>query len=1735
MAGPNNGAAIFSTELGRYAPRKPASLPARIILRSCPDEDMEAKITELQAKFTDQCKALKSPIANLYDYFDNYDQDLHGSMFLRAVLEEICGRNLMRRQSIVNYTQQWSQLNPMAFHHVLGLGLDAFTADDMEAFGEEFLRDALGELQLQKLKYDDAVAHVRNRDHFPVRVPPQLTIRAPFPIITQQEQQVYPTVQRQFSDPSSLHSVVVPPQPPGPVPASTGATPIMSQVFPSRAPYPPSGQYHGPTKDELSKPPQLSKPLYPPGRTEYHANTTHANSSRIGFPDMFLAAPPRGMAPGPHPYYHLSPGTRGYNQPLNKLRSGPKTKGPVYIGPSNDARILEYQGVPKGRAMNRNHPNSAGSQMYNSRQYLPSQPNQSSWTPFSPSGPPLPPPPPPQGSGSSAITPSSIAKGMVTTSADHGPPIILGEESEGLQQMGQRDLPRPHVGNLHGTGKELTSSAQKDAHPREVEVRKQESYAPGGRMHAESTLPHMVHGSSVASAIGSPTLRRFSNAADFSVKRYNGQYQNTQGSRGHRFEMDDCPVSDRKIWIGGLPPKTDIGVLAQVLKPYEPFELNKLLVSSKNLDSRSDYAGFTFAEYDTSSSTRCNRTDPQRFESPQRATDAIEALNGRIIESLHCRLFMKPARINRYTNPTGSPQKNSFGLKGYAGRQNPNDLGDGYGTIATDRAPQVALTRTTESPSRRDKLSDEDPLVGKYSQDSDTKFGHVSACKPHEVQNTQQGTQPAQAVALKAHNVDGSDGLQSKEGSTSDSTAPSAIKLAVDSTAPVALELPSSPSTKTNQAHTSKERPHSPKVPHPRVRKEMLSNLRTERPNDTPSKAATHTTSPYEDRQTETSSSALPPSTETNSQIGQAGTLKSLDISASDLKDEVDYYAASPSDESGEGLSRVHSVSTRRRRLSSGSVNMTTDPTSYAQSECGTGGVRTPVMLEADAHMSKASPTSTSSNDQRESIVHSQADPPRTQPLKTDLRTVDEAFLGSRIRVASPPATIKVQLEKQEASATPGSFPIASVPTTAGVSSTDLSRKVDTVVRPGSKSHLEPRPIDLPHVETLSRPGKSMETSEQPSKEEDVLPIGKFALAHGGISEDGRAMPMRDINPSTSGPSPKPGLPRDPKTLVAIPRLLPVARIKPHIGKLDAQTRNPSIKPRVSTESLDSTKSAVTEPNSVIKKQQDKLVPVSAPFAHAEEGQAPMSLPIKEDVLAPQSMNRTDQLPFDAATDGQGRSEGLDENCDLASVPDSVATLRGDTQDSVQEIPRSSPTAVIDLEKDVPAARSAEQQPIIQQKKRKGKKGKKPKRPKPSQESSANGSSPTHSQSNVKEESRILARVPKAETPYLADDNTPLPQPSFVRQNHSSMRSRKVGDSKNLQSIWKSEDNSSTTQIPETYANISSNSAARSQGLIVFIFLSESSDADLPQDGNNQATEAGPLLLPEVDQRTFSQEEQAARLRKLDEVAQERQLAPIGELLKALAIVAPQGSRAKNNGEDKPSNPSLDSSPDTLAGLSEPKIIEILSDDDDQSPSLPSTQSREQEPSLPLGPDGSVPRLFNETVSAEYQDFRNTDDVERSVDRPGNDHHEDHVVTSFPSSRDISPERGRDRSLPRTKGLAISVTHPQSVKSENVLPSRQQTPSVKSENVSPSRKQGHKPMCWSEAVIKSTSPSIQMGDIVEITSKKPEGESKGLLGKSVVQKSGSRDPWRVPSAEQEWGASSKSKSKPFTETSTQKK
>lgn len=157
MAALQNGGAKFSNNLGRSGLHQPFALPERIVLRSVPEDDMESKITDLYTKFPDECKAITSPVANLYDYFDHYDQELHGAMFLRAVLEEICGRNLMRNQAILNFTQQWTRLNSTNVPYIFSLGLDtAFTADDIEHYGKDFLQDALRELQLLKLDHDEA-------------------------------------------------------------------------------------------------------------------------------------------------------------------------------------------------------------------------------------------------------------------------------------------------------------------------------------------------------------------------------------------------------------------------------------------------------------------------------------------------------------------------------------------------------------------------------------------------------------------------------------------------------------------------------------------------------------------------------------------------------------------------------------------------------------------------------------------------------------------------------------------------------------------------------------------------------------------------------------------------------------------------------------------------------------------------------------------------------------------------------------------------------------------------------------------------------------------------------------------------------------------------------------------------------------------------------------------------------------------------------------------------------------------------------------------------------------------------------------------------------------------------------------------------------------------------------------------------------------------------------------------
>ncbi|KAI4092871.1 MAG: hypothetical protein LQ344_003236 [Seirophora lacunosa] len=164
---PSPGEAIFSTGLGRYPPRAPGVLPGRIILRSVPEDDMEAMIDSLQAKYPAQCSAINSAVTDLVSlskYFDDYDQQLHGARFLQVVLTQISQRNEIRRTMISDYVQQWISLNQAAFRFIDNYGLNAFTDDDVEVYGKEFLMDVLAELQLRRAGH---VQDCQYSVHFP--------------------------------------------------------------------------------------------------------------------------------------------------------------------------------------------------------------------------------------------------------------------------------------------------------------------------------------------------------------------------------------------------------------------------------------------------------------------------------------------------------------------------------------------------------------------------------------------------------------------------------------------------------------------------------------------------------------------------------------------------------------------------------------------------------------------------------------------------------------------------------------------------------------------------------------------------------------------------------------------------------------------------------------------------------------------------------------------------------------------------------------------------------------------------------------------------------------------------------------------------------------------------------------------------------------------------------------------------------------------------------------------------------------------------------------------------------------------------------------------------------------------------------------------------------------------------------------------------------------------------------
>lgn len=135
--------AIFSTRNGTYAPRQ-AAAGMSIVIRSDPAEDRDTMTAKLQAEFPAVCKAITTPTPRVGDYFDGYDQELHGFEFLRAVLLHIVTINTDHARRAQDYVGRWIATNSEAFamltpEHMLE---HLFTEEDINEYGKDFLGEA---------------------------------------------------------------------------------------------------------------------------------------------------------------------------------------------------------------------------------------------------------------------------------------------------------------------------------------------------------------------------------------------------------------------------------------------------------------------------------------------------------------------------------------------------------------------------------------------------------------------------------------------------------------------------------------------------------------------------------------------------------------------------------------------------------------------------------------------------------------------------------------------------------------------------------------------------------------------------------------------------------------------------------------------------------------------------------------------------------------------------------------------------------------------------------------------------------------------------------------------------------------------------------------------------------------------------------------------------------------------------------------------------------------------------------------------------------------------------------------------------------------------------------------------------------------------------------------------------------------------------------------------------------
>lgn len=413
----------------------------------------------------------------------------------------------------------------------------------------------------------------------------QVASSTQFPTFLSQDQQPSANSQRNISAPVSSTPLI---------PSATHEMPQASLPR-SPAPYPlyrMDAAGSRPVDQALR-----SAPLPSLNGTTHYSDPTDRGLAipRHGYPDFFVPIPPQGMAGGPASYHRVSDGRRLPLSSANTVRNPTRSRGPVYVGPSNDARVLEKEDVPRHRhsfgegRVGRENAHTLGQQ----------KPFSKPFPPFQQSGP-YAAPPRFAHQGSENMSVELIDSAKRAMSSDNG--YVAAAYAQGSY--------RKHPNMSIRTPLDRLSAPYEDgrANPAQhftTPPRRGRDTFPGSsdaeRHGYQGNIPsHHVHNTFDALPLYSPTRHRYSNASSrpprVNPRAENSEEQHTSASsHTHRWDRNDA-FCDRKIWIGGLKPDANIKVLADLLQQWGPFNVSKIKVSKQMLERETQFNGYAFAE-----------------------------------------------------------------------------------------------------------------------------------------------------------------------------------------------------------------------------------------------------------------------------------------------------------------------------------------------------------------------------------------------------------------------------------------------------------------------------------------------------------------------------------------------------------------------------------------------------------------------------------------------------------------------------------------------------------------------------------------------------------------------------------------------------------------------------------------------------------------------------------------------------------------------------------------------------------------------------------------------------------------------------------------------------------------------------------------------------------------------------------------------------------------------------------